>query len=98
MIPYTSYYINQVESGLPGFQGIRYQKGYGFFGRLFSNTILPFVKTLLPKLGQKAIPSALGLAEDIISGENVGRSALKRLKNFGSGVADETLSELKNRF
>lgn len=98
MNPYTNYYVNQVGSGLPGFQGIRYQRGHGFFGRLFSNTLLPFVKQLLPGLGKRALPSVAGFAEDIISGENVGKSALKRLKSLGSDVADETLSQITNKF
>jgi hypothetical protein len=66
MNPYTTYYVNQVGSGLPGFQGIRYQRGHGFFGRLFSNTILPFVKQLLPGIGKRALPSVAGLAQDNI--------------------------------
>jgi len=98
MNPYSSYYVNQVGSGLPGFQGIRYQRGHGFFGRLFSNTLLPFIKQLLPGIGKRALPSVAGLAQDIISGENVGKSALKRLKTFGSDAADETLTQLTNKF
>ena len=98
MNPYTSYYENQVGSGLPGFQGIRYQRGHGFFGRLFSNTLLPFVKQLLPGIGKRALPSVAGFAQDILSGENVGKSALKRLKTLGSDVTDETLSQLSSKF
>jgi hypothetical protein len=97
MNPYTSYYVNQVGSGLPGFQGIRYQRGHGFFGRLFSNTLLPFVKQLLPGIGKRALPSVAGLAQDILSGENVGKSTLKRLKTLGSDVADETLSHITSK-
>jgi hypothetical protein len=98
MNPYTSYYVNQVGSGLPGFQGIRYQRGHGFFGRLFSNTLLPFVKQLLPGIGKRALPSVAGLAQDILAGENVGKSTLKRLKTLGSDVADETLSQITSKF
>jgi hypothetical protein len=97
MNQYTQYYVNQAGSGLPGFQGIRYQKGHGFFGRLFSNTLLPFIKRLLPALGKRALPSAIGLAQDIMSGENVGRSTLNRLGDIGKNVADETLDQLKTR-
>ncbi len=48
MNPYTRYYVNQVGTGLPGFSGVRIQKGHGWFGRLWSNTMLPFMKTFLP--------------------------------------------------
>src|SRR6266481_6235127 len=97
MNPYTNYYVNQVGSGLPGFQGIRYQRGHGFFGRLFSNTLLPFFKQLLPAIGKRALPSAIGLAQDVIAGENVGKSTLSRLGEAGKIVADETLDQLKGR-
>ena len=97
MNPYTNYYISQVGSGLPGFQGIRYQRGHGFFGRIFSNTILPFFKQLLPAVGKRVLPSAIGLAQDVISGENVGKSALSRLGEAGRSAADETLEQLKSK-
>lgn len=98
MNPYSSYYSNQVGSGLGGFQGLRYQKGHGFFGKLFGNTILPFFKQLLPSLVKRLLPSGIGLAQDIFSGENVGQSAKKRLREVGENVADETLNVLKSRF
>jgi hypothetical protein len=96
MNPYTNYYVNQVGTGLPGFQGIRYQRGDGFFSAL-----LPFFKSLLPalgKIGQRALPSAVNLASDIISGENVKQSALSRLKEAGRDVLDETGKQLNLRF
>src|SRR5258708_3861897 len=97
MNPYSSYYINQACSGLPGFQGIRFQRGHGFFGRLFSNTLLPFFKELLPAIGKRALPSGISLAQDIMAGENVKQSSLKRLREAGQNVADETLDVNKKR-
>jgi hypothetical protein len=97
MNPYISYYNNQVGSGLAGFQGLRYQKGHGFFGRLFSNVLLPFVKQVIPAVGKRALPSAIGLAQDVLAGENVGQSAIKRLKEAGRNVADESLDIIKSK-
>src|SRR5277367_1284114 len=96
MNPYASYYVNQVGSGLPGFQGIRYQRGHGFFGRLFSS-VVPLLKQVLPALGKRILPSAVGLAQDIIAGENVKQSTLSRLKEAGTNVADEGLDILKSK-
>src|SRR5277367_3376805 len=96
MNPYALYYVNQVGSGLPGFQGIRYQRGHGFFGRLFSS-VVPFLKQVLPALGKRALPSVAGLAQDIIAGENVKKSALSRLKEAGANVADEGFDILKSK-
>lgn len=94
--PYIQYYTDQVGSGLPGFQGIRYQRGHGFFGRLFSG-IGSFVKGIAPSLFKKALPSAVGFAQDIISGENVGQSAKRRLTEAGKDVANETLDQIKSK-
>ena len=94
--PYINYYTAQVGSGISGFQGVRYQRGHGFFGRLFSG-IGSFVKDLAPGLFKRALPSAIGLAQDVISGENVGQSAKKRLIEAGRNVADETLDKIKSK-
>ena len=96
MNPYASYYVNQAGSGLSGFSGVRYQRGHGFFGRLFSG-IGNFMKELLPAIGKRALPSGIGLAQDILSGENVLKSAKSRLIEAGKSVADETLDKIKSR-
>ena len=94
--PYIQYYSDQVGSGLSGFQGVRYQRGHGFFGRIFSG-IGNFVKDLAPKLFRKALPSAVEFAQDVVAGENVGQSAKRRLIEAGKGVANETLDNIKTR-
>ena len=74
MNPYIAYYNNQVGSGLAGFQGIRYQKGNGWFRRLFSSTVLPFVIQLIPALGKRVLPKGVAIAQDILGGENVDKT------------------------
>ena len=80
--PYSNYYNNQAGSGLSGFQGVRYQRGHGFFGRMFSG-LGNFVKELAPGLFKRALPSAIGLAQDVLAGENVGKSTKRRLIEAG---------------
>ena len=94
--PYSNYYNNQAGSGLSGFQGVRYQRGHGFFGRMFSG-LGNFVKDLAPGLFKRALPSAIGLAQDVLAGENVGKSAKKRLIEAGKNVADETIDKIKTK-
>ena len=48
-------------------------------------------------MAKRTIPSAIGFAEDIISGENVGQSAKNRLIEAGKNGADETLDKIKTR-
>ena len=105
--PYITHYNNQAGKGLdddnqygrglPSYHGLRWQKGSGWFGRLFTSGILPFIKQVLPVLGKRALPSGIGLAQDIIAGENVGRSAIKRLKEAGLNLADESVDLLKSK-
>ena len=96
MNPYASYYVNQVGSGLTGYSGIRYQRGSGFFGRLFSG-IGNIFKELLPAAGKRILPSGIGLAQDVLAGENVLKSAKSRLVEAGKNVADEALEQIKSR-
>ena len=97
MNPYVNYYNSQVGIGLAGYQGLRYQKGHGWFRRLFSNVVFPFVKQVAPALGKRALPSGIALANDILSGEIVGRSTIKRLKKAGRNMTDKGLDIFKTK-
>jgi len=102
---YIKFYNDQVTSGqigygLPVFVGVRTQRGHGFFGRIFPSIFrgaVNFFKGLALPAAKRALPSAIGLAQDIIAGENVGQSAKTRLIEAGKNVADETLDQLKSK-
>lgn len=68
------YYLDQAGHGLPlqAFEGVRYQKGHGFFGRLISRAVLP----LLRYLGGKALSFGKNLYSDVRSGKDI-EDALK---------------------
>ena len=51
----------------------------------------------MPAIGKRALPSGIALAQDILSGENVLKSAKSRLIEAGKNVADETLEKIKSR-
>jgi hypothetical protein len=94
--PYIQIYNSQVGSGLAAYQGVRYQRGHGFFGRLIAG-IGNFIKDLAPGLLKRTLPSALNLTQDIIDGQNVGKAMKSRLLEAGKVAADETLDKLKSR-
>lgn len=96
--PYLDYYKAQAGSGLVGFQGVRYQRGHGFFGRLLTKAIYPLIKFF----GKKAVGVGADLATDIIvdkknwktaarerlneAAEDVVKTGAKKAKSFaGSG-------------
>jgi hypothetical protein len=70
--PYAQYYVNQAGTGIGSFEGIRFQRGNGFFGSIFKNTALP----LLSYLGKQFLRTGVDVAGDVINGEPI-KEALK---------------------
>src|SRR5258706_16411043 len=91
--PYTNYYINQAGTGISGYDGIRFQRGNGFFGTIFKNAILPILKFL----GKKVAATGVQVASDALSGENVMSSIKTRGKQTLQDIA-ETAGERALRF
>jgi hypothetical protein len=92
--PYVDYYLNQSGSGLAGFSGTKYQRGHGFFSRLFG-AALPLLKQLFPIIGRQAASSGVGLAQDLLSGANFKESAKTRLREAGSNLLDKASARLQ---
>lgn len=88
MASYDEYYLNQAGGKLPVFQGTKFQRGHGFFGRLFK-FFLPIVKSALPVVGKHALSTGLSIGKDLIEGEKFSNTARKRLKETGANILDE---------
>lgn len=103
--PFTSYYVQQSGSGIAGYQGTRLQRGFGFWGRLFSSTILPAIKWA----GKRVLSTGTDVLDDVLDGRNVqesikdrgtatlksmGRTATKRARAY---VNDEQTGSGKRR-
>ena len=94
---YLAHYKYQVGGSIPVYTGqVRFQRGMGWFSRLLGG-IGNFFKGAAPSIAKRALPSAIGLAQDIVEGQNVGHSAINRLKEAGKNVADETLDQIKKK-
>jgi len=89
---YTTYYVQQAGTGISGFSGVKYQRGHGFFGRIFSNTILPMLKYL----GKKALNTGVNIGGDLLQGENFKTSAKRRLKSTGFDLAEDAIDKIRN--
>ena len=92
MVEFTNYYINQAGTGITGYSGIRYQKGHGFFGKIFSSAVLPILKYL----GKKALSTGVSVGADVLQGENLNKTTKKRLKSTGLDIAEDALEKLRN--
>ena len=92
MAEFTNYYVNQAGTGITGYSGIRYQKGHGFFGKIFSSAVLPILKYL----GKKALSTGVSVGADVLQGENLKKTMKKRLKSTGLDIAEDALEKLRN--
>jgi len=91
MNPYDEYYNFQAGSGIRGFSGSRYQRGSGWFSRLFSSSILPAFKWL----GKKAVDTGLNIADDVLEGKNLKESAKKRALEAGRQTASTAIKRAR---
>ncbi|MDI9313018.1 MAG: hypothetical protein QM535_22600 [Limnohabitans sp.] len=87
MNAFEDYYIKQAGNGLHGFSGVRYQKGYGFFGRLLSNAIIPFLKFF----GKNALKAGANIASDLVDKDDFSLNSFKesgkqRIKEQGQNM------------
>lgn len=90
-----SYYKDQAGSGLGGYSGARYQKGHGWFGRIVSGGLVPILRRVLPYLGKRALETGVGLANDVMEGENFKSSARKRFKAAGKRLEGDALARVR---
>jgi hypothetical protein len=92
----NDYFVQQAGSGLSGFEGVRFQKGHGFFGRLVSGGIMPLLKKVLPYLGRQTLDAASDFANEIKSGTDFVSAAKKVGKRKLSQIAEDALVQVKN--
>ena len=91
--PYIHYYSQQAGTGIAGFQGVRFQRGAGFFGNIFRSAILPVLKYF----GKTALNTGVQVAGDAIGGENVLESLRNRGKQAARTIANDA-AERATRF
>ena len=87
--PYLEYYTNQAGSGLAGFQGLKYQRGHGFFGSLFGSILQP----LAQYLGTKALSTGVAIGNDYLKTGDLKGSASRRLKSAGRSIINDALDK-----
>jgi hypothetical protein len=85
------YYESQAGSGIPGFQGVRYQRGSGFFGRLLSKAIYPMLRFF----GKQALNTGINVASDVIKDNKKIKDSLKRR---GMETGENIIEAGLNRF
>ena len=83
--PYIHYYVNQAGNGLSSFEGLRFQRGKGFFGSILKNAALP----LLSYLGNQVLRTGVDVAGDVINGEPIKEAFKTRSKTKMRQIAGD---------
>ena len=89
---YEQYYSNQAGSGIAGFQGIRYQRGHGFFGTAFK-----FLAPILKFLERHALRTGVNLGGDLLANDErpFKEIAKRRLVEGGKDAFAEAMDKGK---
>lgn len=87
--PYLQYYVHQVGSGIQGFSGPKYQRGYGFFSKLFQSAILPALKYL----GRTVLSTGTNIFGDLAEGRDFKES----LKDRGLAASKQAAIDALDR-
>ncbi len=93
----------QIGHGLPGYQGIPYQRGNGlgsFFGRLF-RAILPVAKragkAALKNVGREALQMGSNVIGDLSAGRNIKQSLKQHGVKAGQNLIKKAASSVINQ-
>lgn len=95
-IPFNEKYIQR---GGSHFVGYPYQRGNGL-GSVFKSLwrfAMPFTKSVGKAVGRQALKTGVGIAQDVLKGDNVGRAVQKRAKRGGRKLARKALTVVSTK-
>jgi len=94
---WNSYYCQQAGNGYAVYIGLKYQRGNGFFGKIFKK-----LRPALKYLGKEGLQTLSNIGREIIDGDNLEETAKKHISRTGKRIAstmldkaDEYLSQQK---
>jgi len=94
---FKNYYLQQVQQKgghLPAFRGGRVQHGYGLgsFLKGLYRWAVPHISSGLKTAGQHALKQSIGVAQDVLNGETIGDSLVKRGKKAIGSLTSQNAS------
>jgi hypothetical protein len=94
MINLDDYYRQQAGTGIAIYNGARIQRGHGFFGRFFTGTLLPLLKSV----GHKLLSTGVDVADDVINNDADPLTALRtRGRSAVKGAARDVLTTVRSK-
>lgn len=98
---YRQHFHNQQGGAiLPGFKGASIQRGYGL-GSMFRSlfrTFVPLLKTGAKTVGEKALNTGIGVAQDVLAGKNLRTAAIDRARQAGQELKSQALNAANDAF
>ena len=93
---YENYYLQQVGQGVPVFEGVNLQRGYGLGGILggLLRSALPILRRGARALGRRALKTGMDIAKDTLNGDNFKSATKRRLKETGRNLGHEALQRV----
>jgi hypothetical protein len=95
---FRNYYVNQAQQkggNLAAFHGARNQRGYGI-GSIFRGLYrwaIPHLYSGIKAVGQRALKEGVGVAQDVLNGEKLGDSVVKRGKKAIGSLTSQNASQ-----
>lgn len=95
---FEDYYTHQAGSGINYYQGIPFQKGYGFGGifRSLFRAAVPLFKSGAKAVGKQLFHTGVDMLNDISHGDNIEVAAKRRLKEAGKNLTDKAAVKVKS--
>ncbi|GBN60160.1 hypothetical protein AVEN_241298-1 [Araneus ventricosus] len=93
---FLEHYTNHKGSGIPYYEGVSFQKGYGLggiFRRLF-RAALPFLVKGGKALGKEALITGTNVINDVVSGEDIKIAAKRRSKEAGKNLSRKAIGHV----
>lgn len=93
---YQEYYLRQSGKGYPVFAGRQHQRGHGLgsiIGNLFKSAV-PMLKKGAKAIGKEALRTGLGIASDVVEGQNIKQAAQTRVKGAGRNLVQRTIKAM----
>ena len=102
---FKKYYEDQVGSGLPVFQGAKFQRGHGlgsifksfyrWISPIFKQHALPVLKQGATTLGEEAVRTAANIANDALGGKKLEQAAVDRAKEAVESISNKASNYIK---
>lgn len=95
---FEEHYVGQTGGGLPHYQGVSFQKGYGlggFFRRMF-RAAFPFLLKSSRTIGKEALRAGSRVASDVLTGQNFREAFRTRVKESGRNLTQTAVDKVQS--